>query len=72
MSLYHPDFPNNVESWQVFPDDESIYAFLQNEPIKQKEIIYLEENKFPKGLTPLERSFSSSDVGNKKDKEEEE
>jgi hypothetical protein len=31
----------------------------------------LEDNKFPKGLTPLESSFSSSDVGNKKDKEEE-
>jgi hypothetical protein len=34
MSLYHPHFPDNVESWQVFPDDESICAFLQNEPIK--------------------------------------
>jgi hypothetical protein len=65
-------FLNNVESWQVFPDDESICAFLQNEPIKRKEIISLEDNKFPKGLTPLESSFSSSDVGNKKNKEEEE
>jgi hypothetical protein len=33
-----------------------------------KEIISLEDNKFPKGLTPLESSFSSSDVGNKKEK----
>jgi hypothetical protein len=72
MSLYRPHFPNNVESWQVFPDDERICAFIQNEPLKKKEIIYLEDNKFPKGLTPLESSFSSSDVGNKKNIEEEE
>jgi hypothetical protein len=52
--------------------DESIYAFIQNELLKKKEIISLEENKFPKGLTPLENSFSSSDVGNKKNIEEEE
>jgi hypothetical protein len=51
MSLYHPHFPDNVESWQVFPDNESICAFLQNEPLKRKEIISLEDNKFPKGLT---------------------
>jgi hypothetical protein len=28
MSLYHPHFPDNIESWQVFSDDESICAFL--------------------------------------------
>jgi hypothetical protein len=72
MSLYHPHFLNNVESWQVFPDDESICAFIQNEPLKKKEIISLEDDKFPKGMTPLESSFSSSDVGNKKNVEEEE
>jgi hypothetical protein len=54
-----------------FPNDESICAFLPNEPLKQNEIVSLEDNKFPKGLTPLEISFSSSDVGNKKEKEEE-
>jgi hypothetical protein len=72
MSLYRPHFPDNVESWQVFPDDESICAFLQNEPLKRKEIISLEDNKFTKGLTPLEISFSSSDVSNKKENKEEE
>jgi hypothetical protein len=66
MSLYHPHFLNNVESWQVFYDDERICSFTQNEPLKKKESISLEDDKFPKGLTRLESSFSSSDVGNKK------
>jgi hypothetical protein len=64
--LYRPHLPNNVESWQVFPDDEGICAFLQNDLYKPKEIISLEDNKIPKGLTPLESSFSMSDVGKKK------
>jgi hypothetical protein len=45
---------------------------LHNEPLKQKNIISLEDNKFPTVLTPLESSFSSSYVGNKKEKAEEE
>jgi hypothetical protein len=45
---------------------------LQNELYKPKEIISLEDNKFPKGLTPLENSFSTSDVGSHDDKKEEE
>jgi hypothetical protein len=36
----------------------------KNEPLKKKKIISLEDDKFPKGITPLENSFSSSDVGN--------
>jgi hypothetical protein len=32
----------------------------------------MEADKFPKGLTPLESSFSSSDVGNKETHKEEE
>jgi hypothetical protein len=32
----------------------------------------MEDNKFPKGLTPLESSFSSSDVSNKEMQKEEE
>jgi hypothetical protein len=71
QSLYHPHIPDNVESWQVFPNDESIFAFIQNEPLKPNEIISIEDDKIPKGLTPLETSFSSSDVGNK-DKQKEE
>jgi hypothetical protein len=50
----------------IFPDDESICAFLKNEPLNKNEIISLDDNKFPKGLTPLEGSFSSSDVNNHK------
>ena len=65
QSLYRPHIPDNVESWKVFPSDEGICAFIQNEPFKPKEIISIEDEKFPKGLTPLESSFLSSDVGNK-------
>jgi ribonuclease HI len=72
QSLYRPHIPDNVESWQVFPSDEGICAFIQNEPFKPKEIISIEDEKFPKGLTPLESSFSSSDVGNKETHKEEE
>ena len=63
--LYRPHILDNVDSWQVFPNDEGICSFIQNEPFKPKEIIYMENNKISKGLTPLESSFSSSDVGNK-------
>jgi hypothetical protein len=28
MSLYRPYFTNNVESWKVFLDDESICDFI--------------------------------------------
>jgi hypothetical protein len=72
QSLYHQHIPNNIESWQVFPSDENICVFLQNEPYNPKEIISIEDNNIPKGLTPLESSFSSSDVGNKDKQKEEE
>jgi hypothetical protein len=65
QSLFHPHIPKNVESWQVFSSDEGICAFIQNEPYKPKEITSMKNNKISKGLTPLEISFSSSDVGNK-------
>jgi ribonuclease HI len=65
QSLYHSHVPDNVESWQVFPNDEIICSFTQYEPLKPKEMTSIENNKIPKGLTPLESSFSSSDVGNK-------
>jgi hypothetical protein len=67
QSLYRPHIPDNIESWQVFPNDEKIFAFIQNEPFKTKEIISIEDNKIPKGLTPLESLFSSSDVENKEE-----
>jgi len=63
--LYHPHIHDNIESWKVFPSDERICAFIQNEPYKPKEIISMEYTKISKGLTPLESSFSSSDVGKK-------
>jgi hypothetical protein len=72
LSLYNPHIIDIVESWKVFPSDEGIYAFIQNEPFKPKEIVSIENNKILKGLTPLESSFSSSDVGKKEMHKEEE
>jgi hypothetical protein len=72
LSLYQPHILNNEESWQVFPDDKSIFYFIPNESYKPKEIISLEDNKNPKCLTPLENSFSTSDVSNSKYHKEEE
>jgi ribonuclease HI len=71
QSLYHLHVPDNVDAWKVFPSDERICAFIQNEPYKPKEIISMEDNKIQKGLTPLGSSFSSSDVGNKEKLKEE-
>jgi hypothetical protein len=65
QSLYRLHIPNNIESWQVFPNDEIICTFIQNEPFNPKDIISIEDKNIPKGLTPLESSFSSSDIGNK-------
>jgi ribonuclease HI len=72
QSLYRPHIPANVESLQVFPSDESICSFIQNEPYKPKKIISMDDKKKLKGLTPLESSFSSSDVGNKEKHKQEE
>jgi hypothetical protein len=72
QSLYRLHILDNIESWQVFPNKESIYDFIQSESFKPKEIISIEDNKIPKGLTPLESSFSSSDVGNKEKHKKEE
>jgi ribonuclease HI len=72
QSLYLPHIHDNIESWQALPNDESVCAFIQYEPLKPKEIISIEDNKIPKGLTPLESLFSLGDVGNKEKHEEEE
>jgi ribonuclease HI len=48
QSLYHPHILDNVESWQVFPNDEGIRAFIQNEPLNPKEIISMETTNFQK------------------------
>jgi hypothetical protein len=34
--LYFLNLPNNIESWQVFPSEEAIFTFIQNEPFKPK------------------------------------
>jgi ribonuclease HI len=34
--IYHQHIPDNIESRQVFPNDESICAFIQNEPLNPK------------------------------------
>jgi hypothetical protein len=72
MFVYHPHIPDNLESWQVFKNGEDICAFLHNEPLKPKEVISIKHDKFLKGLTPPENSFSTSDVGKKENYVEEE
>jgi hypothetical protein len=72
QSLYHPYIHGNVESWQALPNNERNCAFIQDEPFKLEDIISIENNTIHEGLTPLENSFSSSDVGNKKKQKEEE
>jgi hypothetical protein len=51
--LYCPHIPDNIESLQALPNDDNIFYFIQDEPINPKEIISIEDNKIPKGLTPL-------------------
>jgi ribonuclease HI len=68
QSLYCPYIPDNVESWQALPNNESNCAFIQDEPFKPEEIISIENNKIFEGLTPLEISFSLSDIGNKENR----
>jgi ribonuclease HI len=63
QSLYRPYILENVGSWKALPNDKIICAFIQYEPLKPEDIISIENNKVPGGLTPLESSFSSSDVG---------
>jgi hypothetical protein len=65
QSLYRLYIPDNVEYWKALPNKERNCAFIQDEPFKYEEIIPIENNKILEGLTPLESSFSSSDVGNK-------
>ena len=36
QSLNRLHLPDNIESWQVFPSDEGICDFIQNEPFKPK------------------------------------
>jgi hypothetical protein len=72
QSLHRPYIPENEGSWKAIPNDESICVVIQNEPLKPEEIISIENNEIPEGLTPLESSFSLSVVGNKEKQKEEE
>jgi hypothetical protein len=67
LFLFRPHIPNNQESWQVFPNYENICSFIQNDSYNPKEIVSIEENKIPKGSTPLKNPISTSDVSNNKD-----
>jgi hypothetical protein len=72
QSLCHSYIPGDVESWQALPNNKSICDFIEDEPLNPEESISMENNKIPEGLSPLESSFSSSDVGNKEEQKEEE
>jgi hypothetical protein len=72
QSLYRPYIPDNVGSWKALSNDERIFSFSQDGPLNPKDIISIENSKVPRGLTPLESSFSLSDVGNKEKQKEEE
>jgi hypothetical protein len=72
QSLHHPYIPENEASWKAIPNDEIIFVVIQNEPVKPQEIIPIENNKIPEGLTPLESCFSLSVVVNKEKHKEEE
>jgi hypothetical protein len=72
QSLLRPYIPEKEGSWEAIPNDESIHAAIQNEPLEPKEIVSVENNKILEGLTPLQSSFSLSVVGNKEKRREEE
>jgi hypothetical protein len=65
-------FLKNEEFWKAIPNEERICVVIQNEPIKPREIISIEKNEIPEGLTPLKGLFSLSIIGNKEKQKEEE
>jgi hypothetical protein len=46
--LYHPHIPDNLESWQVFPSDEGIYAFIRNEHLSPRKSYLWKMTNFQK------------------------
>jgi ribonuclease HI len=70
QSRHRPYIPGHVGFWEALPDDESICAIIQDEPLKPEETISMENHKIPEGLIPLEASFSWSVRGNKEEEEE--
>jgi ribonuclease HI len=72
QSLHRPYISKNEGFWKAILNDEIICVSIQNEPPELEEIISVENNKIPEGLTPLESLFSLSVVGNKEKQKEEE
>lgn len=61
ITLYRPHLPNNDEFWKVFEDDDTILSFLKGEAQEALKITNLKKNRYPKGLSALEDTFSPSD-----------
>jgi hypothetical protein len=70
QSLHRPYIYENEELWKAIPNDESICVVIQNEPLKPRDIISIENNNILEGLNPLESLFSLSVVGNKEKQKE--
>lgn len=62
VTLYRPHFISNNESWKVFEDDDIVLYFIKDEVQETSRVINLEQNKYPKGLIPLEDTFSPNDA----------
>lgn len=69
--MHRPYISENEEFRKSIPNHERNYVVIRNQPLQPEEIIPVEENKTPEGLTHLMGSFSLTIVGNK-DKQEEE
>jgi hypothetical protein len=70
LNIGTPDCPNNVKIGAQCIDEEKLNF---TELLREFQDFFIhEDNKIPKGLTPLESSFSSSDVGDKEKHKEEE
>jgi hypothetical protein len=63
---------NYVGYWKALLGNESICDITHDEPIKPNEIISIENNRIPDGLTPPKISFSLSVGGDEEKKKEEE
>lgn len=62
VTLYKPHLPDNEESWQLFIDDQDLLEFLTNDSKESSKIINFDQNKYPKGLVPLEDVCSPGDA----------
>lgn len=58
VSLYRLHLLDDEESWKVFEDDKALHDFLVNKTQQSSQITNLGQNKYPKGLVPLEDTFT--------------